>query len=228
MGERFGLSPLIGKSLIVFADARLGNGREMNILVERLLNISGGDSLTIDRKNREAWTGRLPGRIVMASNEIPRLYDKAGALASRFIIIRMKFSAFGKEDVNLRQRLMNELPGIFNWAIEGLKRLQTRGKFVQPKTGVDALADLVALSSPISAFVRDRCIVVSGKTVTTTEIFAAWVKWCEETEYARPGNIQTFGRLLHSAVSGIETLQRRTPTTHERFFSGIGLIVSDE
>ena len=55
----------------------------MSIVVERLLSISGEDTLTVDRKYREPWTGQLPTRIVILSNELPRLTDSSGALASR-------------------------------------------------------------------------------------------------------------------------------------------------
>ena len=58
------------------------------MVVERLLSVSGEDSLTIDRKYREPWTGRLPTRFVVMTNELPRLSDSSGALASRFIVFR--------------------------------------------------------------------------------------------------------------------------------------------
>ena len=38
-----------------------------------LLSISGEDDQTIDRKHLPAWTGKLPTRFVLISNELPRL-----------------------------------------------------------------------------------------------------------------------------------------------------------
>ena len=55
------------------------------IAVERLLSISGEDTLTIDRKYRDPWTGRLPTRFMILTNELPRFTDSSGALASRFV-----------------------------------------------------------------------------------------------------------------------------------------------
>ena len=51
-----------------------------------LLSISGEDTLTIDRKYREPWTGRLPTRFMILTNELPRFSDSSGALASRFVM----------------------------------------------------------------------------------------------------------------------------------------------
>ena len=72
LSTNFGLSPLIGKPLALISDARLSGYSDNSIVVERLLTLSGEDSLTIDRKYREPWTGRLPARLVLMTNELPR------------------------------------------------------------------------------------------------------------------------------------------------------------
>jgi putative DNA primase/helicase len=56
MSTNFGMSPLIGKPFAIIPDARLG-GTSSSAVVERLLSITGEDTLTIDRKYREPWTG---------------------------------------------------------------------------------------------------------------------------------------------------------------------------
>jgi putative DNA primase/helicase len=43
--------------------------------------LSGEDMLTIDRKYKEPWTGKLPSRILIISNELPQLGDASGAIA---------------------------------------------------------------------------------------------------------------------------------------------------
>src|SRR5262249_45815776 len=65
LATNFGLSPLIGKPLAVISDARLSTRADSKIVVERLLSISGEDSLTVDRKYKDPWTGRLPTRFVI-------------------------------------------------------------------------------------------------------------------------------------------------------------------
>jgi putative DNA primase/helicase len=65
-----------------------------------------------------------------AKAEVSRA-DASGALASRFIVITLQRSFYGKEDLGLTERLLGELPGIFNWAIAGWQQLQERGYFQQ-------------------------------------------------------------------------------------------------
>lgn len=118
LAGQFGLQPLIGKTLAIVSDARF-HGENIATVVERLLCISGEDTLTIDRKHMTSVTMKLPTRFVFLTNEFPRLTDSSGALAGRFVILRLTQSFYGKEDTGLTDRLLNELPGILNWAIEG-------------------------------------------------------------------------------------------------------------
>jgi putative DNA primase/helicase len=124
----FGLAPLLGKTLAVVSDARL-NGRNASVVVERLLSISGEDTLTVNRKYREQWTGKLPTRLMLCSNELPQLGDASMAIAGRFVPLLLTRSWLGREDHQLEQALREELTGILNWALDGLERLAEQGWF---------------------------------------------------------------------------------------------------
>jgi putative DNA primase/helicase len=117
LGTNFGLSPLLGKALAVVSDARLGS--DTNTVVERLLSISGEDAITVDRKYRDPWTGRLPVRFTILSNELPNLGDASGAVATRFLVLTLTRSWLGEEDPALTDALLEELPGILLWALQG-------------------------------------------------------------------------------------------------------------
>ena len=58
----------------------------------------------------------------------------SGALASRFIVMPLTNSFYGREDLGLTDRLLGELSAILSWAISGWQRLRERGYFVQPKS----------------------------------------------------------------------------------------------
>ena len=116
LGQNFGIAPLIGKRLAIISDARLGGKTDQQAIVERILAITGEDSLSVDRKFKEAWTGRLQARIVVLTNELPRLADASGALSGRFLILLLTKSFYGKEDRGLTERITRELPGILNWS----------------------------------------------------------------------------------------------------------------
>ena len=63
----FGLQPLIDSPVAIISDARLGGTADQSAVTERLLSISGEDTITIDRKYKTTWTGKLPTRLVIVT-----------------------------------------------------------------------------------------------------------------------------------------------------------------
>ena len=224
LGTNFGLAPLIGKRLAIISDARLSGKADQQVIVERLLSITGEDGLTIDRKFKDGWTGKLDARFVILTNEMPKLTDSSGALASRFVILRMMQSFYGKEDLGLGNKLEPELPGILCWGIEGWKRLTKRGYFVPPASSADAQRELEDLGSPIGAFLRDCCLIAPGYSVDTVTIYQAWCDWCREQGKTHYGTVQTFGSDLRAAAPGVKSTQPRANGQRFRQYEGVRLI----
>ncbi|MFO1163126.1 MAG: phage/plasmid primase, P4 family [Reyranellaceae bacterium] len=223
LATNFGLAPLIGKALAIIGDARLGTRGDQAIIAERLLSISGEDAQTIDRKFLPTWTGRLTTRFSVLTNELPRLADASGALASRFIVLTLTESFFGREDHALYSRLVAELPGILNWARDGFIRLRERGCFRQPESARDAIEELEALASPVGAFIRERCFVEPGRSVECQHLFARWSEWAKANGCRAAGTAQNFGRDLRAAIPGIKVVRHRTDDGRIRIYEGITL-----
>lgn len=223
LGQNFGLAPLIGRRLAIVSDARISGKADQQIIVERLLAITGEDALTIDRKFRDPWTGRLPVRFVILSNELPRLTDASGAMASRFVTLLLRHSFFGREDHGLTDRLLRELPGVLLWALAGLDRLRSRGHFIPPPSALEAQRELEDLGSPIGAFLRERCTLQPGASVRTDFLYQAWCEWCREQGRDHPGTVQSFGKDLGAAVAGLAVKQHRDTTGVHRHYEGLRL-----
>ena len=225
LAMNFGLQELIGKPVAVISDARLSGRSDAAVIAERLLSISGEDCLTIDRKHRDPWTGTLPTRFLILTNELPRIADSSGALASRFVILMLTKSFLGKEDHQLMAKLRPELSGIFNWALAGRARLERRGYFVMPKSSQEAVEEIIALSSPIRAFIRDCCVIAPAAEEKVSVMYAQWRAWCGDQGRDRPGTVQAFGTALRSALPHLKVAQHRNPPDDklDRYYLGVRL-----
>jgi putative DNA primase/helicase len=221
--SNFGLAPLIAKSLAIISDARVGGKSDQAVIAERLLSISGEDSITIDRKFMPAWTGRLPVRFMVLTNELPRIADNSNALAGRFIVLLLQHSFYGREDLGLADRLAAETTGILNWALVGYRRLRGRGYFIQPASATQAVEELEALGSPIKAYIRERCSVGPGKSIQVELLYQDWRAWCDVHGREKPGTSQAFGAALRTAEPGLRTSNRRTGDGRSRHYEGIAL-----
>jgi putative DNA primase/helicase len=205
-------------------DARLGGRTDAAAVAERLLSISGEDAQTIDRKFLPPVTAKLNARFMLVTNELPKLNDSSGALPGRMILLRMTKSWYGREDTELTDRQLGELPGILLWAIAGWQRLRNRGHFVQPDAGMGIIGEIADLASPVGAFVRERCLVGPGYQIERSVLFGAWKKWCEEQGRDHHGDAATFGRNLRAVVPALDDGQPRTDTgSRIRVYEGITL-----
>jgi putative DNA primase/helicase len=228
MGEPFGLADLISKPVAIIADARVEtDAGYLQVLTERLLAISGEDGLAVRRKYLPDWVGALPSRFLIMANKLPTMADVSGALASRFIILQMMISFYGREDLELQVKLLPELPGILNWALDGLVRLTARGRFQQPASAAQLVENFGDLASPFRVFLRTCCVLAPEQMVKCSELYGAWVDWCRGNGHKQPGTTQDLGRDLRAVVPTIRKQQKRDPADEQRrhdYYAGVGLL----
>jgi P4 family phage/plasmid primase-like protien len=223
LASPFGLWPLLGKTLAIIANARLGVRTDADAVIERLLSISGEDTLTVDRKHLAPIDTKLAVRLVLLTNELPRLSDASTALASRMLLLRMSNSWYGKEDPRLTEKLFGELPAILLWAMEGLRRLHERGYFRQPDSGRDLLAQLEELGSPICEFIRECCVIDPEESILKAELYAKWKEWCARNGRDHVGDLAQFSKNLLAAEPSIKVTQPRARGTRVQKYAGIRL-----
>ncbi len=223
LGGRFGLEPLVGRMSALIDEGHLGKFSDNSLVLERLKAISGGSEQTVDRKGVAALSSvDLKVRFTMAVNELPRLSDSSAALRSRLLIIPYFKTYEGKEDFDLVDRLLKEVSGITNWALEGLRQLKANGRFKNPGAGEKIMRDFVYLSSPVKAFIDECCELGPDGRVTRQDLRIVWQHWCEENGHVA-GSRNDFGRKLRAVVPTIEDERTRSGGSRTWCYVGIGL-----
>jgi putative DNA primase/helicase len=147
----------------------------------------------------------------------------SGALASRFIVLTLTKSFYGREDHTLKGALLAELPGILNWSIRGLRQLVQRGSFVQPKASRETIRTLEDSGSPMGAFVRECCRVGDDQRVRTEELWRKWNWWCTTRHVKWSGSKESFGRELMTVVPAVEKRTLRYSGKRSKTYIGIGV-----
>lgn len=218
----FGLAPLIGKTLAVFSDDRM-TVRGTNV-VENILRITGEDAVTANRKGIDHWLGSLTVRLMFMSNEVPTFPDAAQAVTNRILPLYMGVSWLGNEDPGLLDDLVLELPGIFNWSLDGLARLSANGGRFTDAASAHRVRELVQSgASPIAEFVGEMCFVGPDHWVSKDQLFERWHLWCIANRH-EPGSKVHFARKLFAAYgTTIQEARRGGKGAQVLGYSGIGL-----
>lgn len=177
----FGLSPLVGKLVCLIWDARTPKGMDAMRGLEVLLNISGNDSVQVNRKFKDQLDGaRLTARITIASNIFLDVPDHSGAMLRRLNVIEFQRTFADKADDRLKDKLLAEIAGIAIWALHGLKRLRDNDKFTVPESSKEAMQEWKVDTSPTASFLRD-CTEADGRGVTgRDELYDCWSGWAQD------------------------------------------------
>lgn len=221
MSSGFGLAPLIGKTLALVPDARMPRGSDG--VMENLLMISGQDSITIDQKFKETWYGVIQAQITIMSNDIPSFSDSSNAISGRMLVLEMRESFLGREDPLLSSKLEHELPGILNWALQGLDRLQQRGRFKEPKSSRDMVRMMRESASPVARFVEEECTVGPKRRAGTADMYQRYKAWSEANGWDRHPNQDSFGRQLKTAFPSVSRKRYKRNGVMGYEYTGISL-----
>src|SRR5262249_3470525 len=229
LGGEFGLAPLLGKSLAIISDARSGGGKNSSAVVERLLSISGEDTLTVNRKYREQWNGKLPVRLQLISNELPRLGDASSAIVGRLVLLLTTRSWLGKEDYQLEASLRPELSGILNLSLDGLQRLthDNGNHFTRFAAAEEAITIMRDLASPVGAFVREKCVLHPNAESPVDDLYAEYKAWCQLCEYPKSDKAR-FGRDLRAACPSVKKARPRSGIGRHHVYAGIRLRTEED
>src|SRR5262249_40603499 len=78
----FGLQGTIDKRLLFIPDAHNAETNKRATVLERLKSIVGRDDVSVNRKHMAPLSIRVPLRIVVTANQLPKFLDESGALAA--------------------------------------------------------------------------------------------------------------------------------------------------
>jgi putative DNA primase/helicase len=103
-------------------------------------NLTGDGDISAQKKYGDPFHFRNRAKLIMTYNQIPDLKDLSKGMLSRPIIIPFKkVISDAKQDRDIKDKLMKELPGIFNFALEGWKRLEAQNGFTKSDASDAAL-----------------------------------------------------------------------------------------
>ncbi|MDK2937382.1 MAG: putative primase/helicase [Eubacteriaceae bacterium] len=182
LNSRFGLEPMFGKKL------NLANESEVAGLfrTERLKLLCTNDKVTIDRKGQTAITVRPSIKLLFLTNNMPELItDIKYGFERRLHITPFPAKFVGKgADINLTEKLLEEIDGILLWALEGLERLKANKYRFTPCEAIEnAKRDFFKNANPILNFFGlyyEKAEPSEQKAILKSSIYQAYEQWATQ------------------------------------------------
>lgn len=174
---RFGMQNLPNKTVNISTENEL-NGREIS--TEAFKSIVGGDAVNIERKFRESYSAKLFVRLVVLMNNLPQTRDQSHGYFRRiqFVPFRRTFQE-SEADKTLLGKLLQELPGILNFALEGLHRLAANDyTLTEAKAAQEVHAAYQEDQNPFIDFCRDVLTPEQGAAITRADLQKVFSAWC--------------------------------------------------
>lgn len=143
--------------------------------------LTGRDPITAERKFHNSFQFENYAKLLFSANKVPEAYDDTDAFFRRWIIIVFPNQFMGNmADPNILESLTTEeeLSGLLNRALEGLKRLLRNGQFSHSKTTEEIREDYIRKSSPIAAFVMDCLENDSDSFIVKKELYSTFAEYC--------------------------------------------------
>jgi putative DNA primase/helicase len=147
---------------------------------ERIKALTGGDRITARFLHNEFFEFTPICKFWIAVNHKPiiRGTDEAIWRRIRLIPFEISFPA-DKQDKKLLEKLLNELPGILAWGVQGCLEWQKRG--LEPVAKVrDATDQYRSESDQISNFLEEKTVKTLTGEVKASDLFNAYKNWCSQ------------------------------------------------
>ena len=156
--------------------------------------VVAGETLEDSYKHKDPIPFRTRTKLMMACNYFPTVNDTSDGFMRRWLIVELPMRYVDEENLRpntndrvldpfLEDKLMKELPGIFNWILEGLQRLIKQKKFTKTKEHDRLIREFRSVNNPLYSFVEENEEVFKGSElghqIERRNIFAVFAQWAE-------------------------------------------------
>ena len=211
--NRFASANLRGKLANIHPDLPDKSLRETG----QFKGLTGDDPMPYEIKHGGQGKFINRAKFIFAANKLPDAQDESPAYYTRWAIVNFPYQFVrGKEHLSSVERLAKdkqklkagmttpeELSGVLNWSLEGLRRLQANGCFTN-EISTDKMKDLyVRLANSLKAFLLDMCDVTADLDdhLSKEEFYQTYARYCEDRRLM-PFTKEKVGRDLPSCHPG--------------------------
>lgn len=183
-----------GKRLVTAVEANEG-ARLNEALIKQL---TGADPITARQLYQGEETFMPKAKYWLGVNHRPDVRDTSRGFWRRVRVVPFTQVFEGKrDDLTLESKLLAELPGILNWAVEQCLKYQREG-LTPPKAVIELTEEYRQESDPIAPFVQSELIKDEKAVSSGGDLYKAYTNWADQLGISRQDrlNLRAFGQRM--------------------------------
>jgi putative DNA primase/helicase len=179
--EQYQLATLAGKRVALCSESESTQNLVSDALIKMLIS---GDTMQVRQIRREPFTMHPTVKLWWSMNELPPVADTSEGFWRRVKVIPFNRHFETHERIlDLKQQLQAELPGIFNWAMAGLKRLEQGAKFTTPKQVIESTENYRREANPLALWIDDCCLINPTNLDQSSALYSSYKDWTHDNNF---------------------------------------------
>ncbi len=191
--------------------------------------LTGGDPIEARTLFKGYFNFTNYAKLIFSCNKFPMSNDNTDAYVDRWLFVDFP-NKFTGDNVKPMQELLDtfeaELPGIFNWSLEGIKKVYKQNGFSNKASTEDKREMIIRMSDPLGAFVMDMVEEDPESFVLKKDFYQEYAGYCRQHKISAL-SIDVFGKNLLKHLR-VQSVQKRINGKVERIWKGIRLIKIEE
>ena len=175
------LAELRGKRLVTLIE----NDEDRRLAEGRVKAVTGEDHITCRTLYSKPFSYQPKFKMWLAMNHKPIVRGTDRGIWRRLKLIPFEQNFEGKEDRGLRDVLKQEMPGILNWALEGLQEWLQHG-LGKARAIEDATEEYRKESDLVGQWFSDCCASDPGQFLSSAEAYQSFRDWCRAHGFREP------------------------------------------
>ena len=170
------LAALQGARMVIASEGEQGQA----LAESRIKTMTGGDAISARFLHGEFFSYKPEFKIFFFSNHKPDIKGIDEGIWRRIRLIPFVVKISDEEkDPQLPEKLRAELPGIFNWALEGCRNWQMSG-LGYPDVVRAATESYRSEMNVVARFIEDSCERAKGYRVSLQSLYDRYKDWCKD------------------------------------------------
>jgi putative DNA primase/helicase len=179
--EKFDRGPYVVNLFGKLANISIETNAKSSVYDSIFKAVISGDEIPADAKFEQTINFRPFCKLIFALNNMPRVDDKTSAFFRRLLIIRFnRIFRSDEQNKTLKFELFEEVDGIFNWCLEGLKKLETSGDFEPSQEMRQEVEEYRMENNNVLIFVEEKCLLGANRISPKDELYGNYSQWCKD------------------------------------------------